>query len=436
MKNIDGLTNVVSGLGTEKSKREHNKFQADILGQTPELEAAYLSDWLAAKIVNTPADDSTREWRRFKCKDAEELSQAEKLYGVQSLVREARTWARLYGGAGIIPIIRNMSLEKPLDVTRIKRGSLERFMVFDRTDLIPGIMNTTDILKANYNLPETYSIRGGSAQIHWTWVARFNGLLLPKRYMTQTLGWGDSSLRKCLSAIADLVASVGGIAELMQEANIDVITREGLTDELASDEDDAITKRYALFSQMKSIVNMALLDGNEALTRNTLNLGGVSPIIEQFMTWISGAAEQPVTKLFGTSAKGMNATGEGDESNYYDMVRSQQTNDIEPGLKLIDEVLVRSTFGDWVDDFDYEWNPLKQQNASEIATARHLDAQRHDMLLQAGVIERGQVMQELQANELYQFEEGQIEDALEFDSVIDPSEYITSGETDEGVADA
>ena len=37
-----------------------------------------------------------------------------------------------------------------------------------------------------------------------------------------------------------------GIAELMQEANIDVITRQGLSDELASDQDDAITNRYAV----------------------------------------------------------------------------------------------------------------------------------------------------------------------------------------------
>ena len=54
---------------------------------------------------------------------------------------------------------------------------------------------------------------------------------------------------------------------------------------------EVITKRYELFSMMKSVINMALLDGDETLDRQTLSLGGVAPIIEQLMTWISGAAD-------------------------------------------------------------------------------------------------------------------------------------------------
>ena len=49
---------------------------------------------------------------------------------------------------------------------------------------------------------------------------------------------------------------------------------------------------------------MGLLDGDEEFDRKTLNLSGVAPILEIFMTWISGAADIPLTRLFGTSAKG------------------------------------------------------------------------------------------------------------------------------------
>ena len=130
--------------------------------------------------------------------------------------------------------------------------------------------------------------------------------------------WGDSTLRKCIEDITDMVAAKDGIAELMQEANIDIITRNGLADELSTDQDDMITKRYQMFSLMKSSIQMALLDGGdgagggtaEKFERATLNLSGVAPIIEQFITWISGAADIPVTRMFGTSAKGMNATGD------------------------------------------------------------------------------------------------------------------------------
>jgi hypothetical protein len=226
--------------------------------------------------------------------------------------------------------------------------------------------------------------------------------------MMQTQGWGDSELRKCLDDIMDIVASKDGIAELMQEANIDVITREGLTDELSTDQDAKIIKRYEMFSLMKSSINMALLDSEEKLDRLTLNLSGVAPVIETFMTWISGAADIPVTRLFGTSAKGLNATGDGDMKNYYNSIRSKQNTTLDPAIHPIDEVLVRSALGYMPDDYNYEWNPLAQLNDKEIAEAAKLRADTDIAYLDANVIQVSQVQRNLQSSEQYQFDDAKI----------------------------
>jgi len=199
----------------------------------------------------------------------------------------------------------------------------------------------------------------------------------------------------------------------MQEANIDVIKREGLSDELASGEEAQVRKRYELFSMMKSVINMALLDGDETLDRQTLSLGGVAPIIEQLMTWISGAADIPVTRLFGTSAKGMNATGEGDMRNYYDSLRSKQLTQVDPGMRTLDEVLVRSALGYWPDDYNYVWNPLQQMNELQAAQAGQARMQTDQGYLEAGVITVSQVQRNLQANEQYQFDDEAIEEQAE-----------------------
>jgi phage-related protein (TIGR01555 family) len=265
-------------------------------------------------------------------------------------------------------------------------------------------------LAENYLQPEYYTINSGSQQIHWTHIARFNGARLPRRQMAQTQGWGDSELRKCLDDIMDIVAAKDGIAELMQEANVDVLTRQGLADELASDQDEAITNRYALFGQMKSIVRLSLLDGDEKLERMTLNLSGVAPVLETFMTWISGAADIPVTRLFGTSAKGMNATGEGDLSNYYNSIRAKQLTQIDPGLRTLDEVLVRSALGTFPTDYNYVWNPLAQMNELQAAQARKANADTDIAYLDAGVIQVSQVQRNLQASESYQFDDEKIEE--------------------------
>lgn len=408
-QSADGLYNVVSGLGTEKAKTMHNQFALDVLSNNyQQLDAAYQSNWIARNIVDVPAEDMTREWRTIKSDKAEEIALEESRLGLQEAVLEAIKWARLYGG-GMILMITGQDLGKPLNVKAVKKGGLEKLIVFDRWDLGHNQINMVDPIADNFLLPEFYTIQGGSQPIHWSHFARFTGDQLPRRILRQTHGWGDSILRKCLKDVKDIVSSKDGIAELMQEANIDVITRQGLSDELASDQDDAIQARYALYSQMKSIVNMALLDGEETFQRLTLNLGGVAPILDNFMIWLAGAAGMPCTKLFGMSPAGLNSTGESDLANYYDLVRSKQHSQLMPGLRRLDEVIVRSALGEMPADFDWEFNPLKQIDALQLSQSRLIDAQRHQLYMDYSVIEPAQVKAELQASEVYQFTDEQLE---------------------------
>ena len=413
----DGLVNVASGLGTQRSKRAHNTFEYEQFTNWPQLDAAYQSNWLARQIVDIPAEDACREWRTIKTDGADDIRREEDRLMVPMQVQEALSWARLYGGAGVL-MITGQDLTQPLDVNRIRKGGLQRVIPFDRFDMQAMTLNTWNVLAPNYLLPEYYTISTANGQeIHWSHFARFNGARLPRRQMAVTQGWGDSELRKCLADIMDTVASKDGIAELMQEANIDVIKRAGLNEELASDQDDLITDRYALFGQMKSLVKLALLDGDETLERMTLNLGGVADVLKVMMTWISGAADIPVTRLFGMSAQGLNNTGEGDLKNYYNSIRSKQLVQLDPGMRTLDEVLVRSALGYFPDDFNYVWNPLSTSDPLQAAQAGAATAQRDITYLQQGVITQAQIARNLEANETYQFEDGYIE-SLEDNSEV------------------
>ena len=423
---VDGLINVVSGLGTAQGKRAHNQFAYAGLNNYQELDAAYQTNWIARQIVDVPAGDMCREWRTIKSRDAEIIQSEEQRLGVRFACEEALSWARLFGGGGIL-MITNQDLSKPLDINKVGKGDLERILTFDRWEMSPQTINTWNVLAPNYLLPEFYTVQGGTQQIHWTHFARFNGARLPRRQMAQTSGWGDSELRKCMEDLKDTVSAKGGIAELMQEASVDIITRQGLSDDLASDQDEAITNRYSLFSQMKSIVNLALLDGDETYDRKTLQLSGVSQTLEVLMVWLSGAADIPVTRLFGTSAKGLNATGEGDLSNYYDSIRAKQGMQLSQPLQYFDQVMVRSALGNYPEDFDYVWNPLKQPNQVELAQAQLLQAQKNRIYLEDNVIMQSQVQKNLQANEEYQFDDKQIEESEKIEGsnpfdVIEPED--------------
>ncbi|MBR8654206.1 DUF1073 domain-containing protein [Achromobacter sp. Marseille-Q0513] len=415
----DGLQNVVSGLGMGKGKRDHNRFVYDGLFGYAELEAAYQTNWIARQIVDVPADDMTREWRTVKCKEADTIRQEEDRLSAQHCVNEALSWSRLYGGAVILPMT-NQDLEKPFRPELIKRGEVQRLLVFDRWDLVPHSINTWDVLAENYLQPEFYTLYQGSQKIHWSHFIKFVGAKLPRRQRVVLQGWGDSELRKCLEDIKDTVSAKDGIAELMQSANVDVITRDGLTEDLTTDQEAKIIQRYTLFDQMKSIINTALLDSDEKLDRLTLNMSGIAPVLDTFMVWISGAADIPVTRLFGQSAAGLNASGEGDLKNYYDGIRSRQNSQLDRPMAKLDAIMVRSALGTMPDDYNYDWNRLYQPNRKEQAEARKIEAETDVILLDAGVTGRSHVMRRLEADEVYQYEDGVIEK-------IEASEDLTLG---------
>lgn len=408
----DSLQNVITGLGTGRSKRSYTQFTAANLVQGyAELEAAYGDNWLAAAIVDYPAEDMTREWRAIKCKDADAIRAEEDRLMVPHKINEAITWSRLFGGAAIL-MLTNQDLEKPLDVTKLGRGDLHRLIVLDRYQMYPQAINTWDILAENYMLPDYWTIWQSSQRIHHSHFVFLRGKKMPQRLRMQTLGWGDSELRRCMEELKDALSSKGGIAELMQEANLDVITAQGLADSITTGQEDRITERYTQYGLMKSIFKLSLLDGDEKLDRMTLNLSGVAQTLEVLKSFVIGASRIPATRLFGEQAKGLGNEGAGDLNNYYDSIRAQQNTYLDPAMSQLDQVLVRSAVGKMPADYNYDWNRLYQPNRKEEAEARKIEAETALLYLDAGAIQRSQVMRNLEADEQYHYPDGVIE-ALE-----------------------
>lgn len=408
----DNLVNTLTALGTDRSKRSHFQWQYGNINNYQQFEACYMESWLARRICDVIPADMVREWREIKCEKADEIRSEEDRLMLTQKVLEALSMARLYGGSGIV-MLTDQPLDKPLDVRKIKKGSLKRLIVLDRWYLASGEMNVIDVLSEDFLTPSTYFIAGAKdSQVHHSHVIRIKGEPLPMRLSMQSQGWGDSSLRQAMECVNDFVASVSGVAESLQEFNIDTISKEGLFDELGSNQDVAILKRFQAWAMMKSTFRVSLLDGDEKFERNGISYSGIADLIETQMKLVAGAAHTPVTKLFGDSAKGLNATGEGDDINYHSFIRTEQVSKLDPALRKLDEVLVRSAIGSFPDDFNYIWKPLDIESPAEIATANKIQAETDTMYLDSGVITVSQIQRNLQAKESYQFDPERI-DALE-----------------------
>ncbi|EMB4322220.1 DUF1073 domain-containing protein [Pluralibacter gergoviae] len=398
---FDGLANILTGMGTDRDRRMFNRFEYSPIQNFGELEAAYCENWIARVIVDIPVDDATREWRTFNSKEAGKIAEVEKAYGVKRVTQEAFKWSGLYGGAGVL-MLTDQDLKKPLKMEKIGRGSLKRLLTLDRMLLTGRAFNMLNPLTEDYMMPEYYSVAGGTQYIHHTHFIRAPGAVLPMRLRMINGGWDDSHLRRCLEDIKDSVAAKGGIASLISEANIDIITKKGLANDLSSgDMDEAIKERYRIFGLMKSLFRLALLDGEETFDRKQISFGGLGDILSTLMEWTSGASGIPMTRIFGVQSKGLGDSGQGDMNNYNNRIRGEQESHYQPFLQRLDEVVIRSTLGGMPDDPSFTFNPLSQPTDIENAQRELADAQTDDLRMAQGVVKRSQVVRKLKEQGVY-----------------------------------
>lgn len=447
----DGLENVVAGLGTDRDKRSYSVWADPRILTRQELENMYRGSWLAKKIVNAVADDMTREWLHVTF-DGEELGttieQAEKRFALKRKTNEALKWSRLYGGAVIIIGTRDRNLAKPLDVKNVRKGDLRYLHVVDRWRLSPAGSLNRDLESPNFGMPDSYVLAESTVQVHHTRVLRFNGEKLPYFAWLRNAMWDDSVLQHVMDSLMNCDTTTQAIATMMFESNVDVVKSEGLADVLAQKDGEAkLTKRFQVAALLKSFNRMLLLDGTESYEKKQNSFANLDKVIQQFMIDVSGAADIPMTRLFGTSATGMNATGDNDVRNYYDMVSAKQEAELRPQLECLYEVLVRSELGHMPEDFRFDFNPLWQLSETEQATVEKTRAERDQVYLNAGVVTEALVARELKERGTYRnMTDDDIELAEELSKPMDengevgktpgakPQEGGEGGDDDEQVA--
>lgn len=431
----DSLTNIMNGLGGQNDPRTYNQFtfgghgQHDYMFQNPmHLYAAYRSSWLARQIVGIKPSDALKSWRQFNCKQAEDIGRLEKKLRVKTKFTNLAKAARLSGGAIMVMMIDGQDLSKELDVTRVKKGSLKSLHVFDRYELSYSQQNITNPLDDNFLLPEYYMLSGGQQMVHHSNVIRLNGEELPRLLQRMEGGWGDSVLRQLMTDLTDVTASCGGIASMLQKANQDIIKMAGVKDARTTEAEQAIVKRAQLFKMGMANHSLGVLDETEELVRLAISFGGTSDALNQLMIWISGAADIPMTRLFGVQTKGMGDSGEGDMKNYNNSLTGDQESKYREPLEKLDEVLVRSALGNVPDDCDWDWMPVYQENGTTLAQQRSFNSQADQADLDMGIATKSQIMRRREADDIYYYPEGMIEKQEKYDQ--EQFKYMIEGSND------
>ena len=396
MTTKDGFKNVMKGLGGTKDPRVYNTYQQGLFIDQTTANNLYVYNWLAAKVVDVPVDDATRKWRSLLIPDGEKKKEVESLlkeYDIKGKINIAFKWARVFGGAVIISIIDGEDMEEPLDIEHIKPGSLKNFIVLDRYNIYTDEINR-NVLSPNFGQPEYYTVARNGQRIHHTRLYKIMGETTTLAEMERQNYWGNSIFTNRYEPLSDSQIVSQSISNLVYEANIDVYKIKGFMALMAEGNDDLVVKRLKVAHEMKSVINGIALDSEDDYDKKQNTFQNLPDIDDRFIQKVAGAFNIPVTKLLGISPTGLNATGESDMLNYFDNIQSIQENEMRPVITWMDKIIIASAQQD-IDEFEFEFLPLKQLTEVEQADIDLKRAQRDQVYLDYEIIDKIDVLSEL-----------------------------------------
>ena len=370
MNVFDGLKSLLGGLGDiNRDKSAGISFEENTLDDQ-QLMNAYSSNWIARKIIDIPAEDSLRKWRRWESDNSDLIELEEQRLGLKAKVKEASIKGRMLGGAAIY-IGTDQEPTEPLNPETIKKGGIKYLTVMTRRELTAGELEQ-DPETPYYGKPKDYTISSqrGQVTIHPSRLILFYGHELADIWTTGGAysGWSESVLKATCDAIKQAGGTFANVASLVFEANVDVIHVPDMLQNLSSDEyEKRLLKRFTVAATAKGINRTLVLDGEEKYERKGATFTNLPELMEAFALYCAASEDIPATRFLGRSPAGMSATGEGDLNNYHDKLQAMQTLDYGPAMHLFDQCLVRSAVGSYPEGTKYEWTPLKQMTEAELA---------------------------------------------------------------------
>lgn len=375
------------------------------------LTSLYRDNWIVQNIISTIPEDMVRKWYTIKSNMAPEhmdsLQRLERKAGLRKSILQGMYWGRLYGGAaGIIMVRGQDDLSQPLDFNLILPGTFLGLQILDRwSGVYPESSLVTDPSDPDFGLPAYYTIRDEESgltvsQVHHSRVIRFTGRELPYNEKVAEQYWGESEIESIYNELVKRDNVSSNIAALTFRANINYMETDSLDQMLAVNNAETQRKFWQTMqaqSALESNFGTRLVNKGDVMHNTQYTFTGLPDVYDRMMMDVAGAARTPVTKLFGRSPAGMNATGESDMNNYYDYIDGLRENQFRPLLEKLIPVMALSAWGMVPDDLDIDFPPLQTPDSSEIADIAEKKTQSIMTVYQSDLIDAETAQKELKA---------------------------------------
>ena len=381
---VDGYINTFKGLGDAL----YDSLAETYVGTATNKSEAYYENLinanaLAKRIAKLPAREMLRQGYEIEVAEDVKYDERPLMDEIERLRVDvelvwAMTLARAVGGAVIVPVIDDgidgAGLREPLNLDKIRE--IKKLRVLSKKNANP-INTGSPIYRIQYPGESTPAV-----EMHESRLIIFDGERVTDDTKAGNGGWGHSIFVALEEPLARVGTSWQALGNMIADCSQGKFKIRGLHDIITGDSegDEAIRTRMRLLAHGRSVTRAIALDAEtEDFDWASRSFAGLPDTIFALMSELSSETGIPITKLFGRSAAGMNATGEGDAKDWYNEVAADRTEKLVPQHKQIIRMIMRAKLGPTKGAEPARWsisyNPLWQSSELEQADVRLKTAQ-------------------------------------------------------------
>lgn len=361
---------------------------------------------IVRKYINKTSGDCIKHWRtvRFTGADEERTEQLndvftgeEKRLNIKKHAELALKMASLYGGSLLIAVTDEENLEKPLNVNN---EQLKGFLVVRQGEYrIRKI--ATNIFSAYFNKPLMFELKSDEKiAVHHSrcCLTVVNQITNSTIRANEKANDGKSDILAFISDLLGYLYVNDEVLGMLREMKSDIFLLKDLNMNISGGRGKEIIDWLQLVLQAKKRHNVLMLDADSQYEQKELSLANVSDIWTKAQDRLAIAMDRPKTILFGDGAAGF-STGQEDLQSYYDTIFEIQESRLRPIINFFDKFIC-AKHGISETEVAFEFVQIKTENKAESATNLNTVTTALMLLLEHGVIEPQDALNELNRREL------------------------------------
>lgn len=304
-------------------------------------------------------------------------------FQIKELFNKAAALCGYFGGCLIYVDTDDEDLLSALDEKSLNH-SIKGYVLIEPINIYPGRYNSTNPLRADYFIPETWFVLG--QEVHASRLlylaADEVSMLLKPAYNF----FGIAPAQIAADSVSHFIKDREAASRLLHKYSL-LVFKTDMGSALYSGNPEELYSRVKVLADFRDNNSVIIIDKeDEDIVTVTTSLAGVTDVVRLSLELMPIMFRQPLTKFLGISPGGMNATGESDENNWNEYVLSQCEKQLRKPVKRLLELIQYDLFGEVDECIDFIFKVQSSNDEVKEINNNKIKADTYVQLTSAGII--------------------------------------------------